>query len=113
MNRARITTLLLAAALITTTAQAEPWTGHDKELHFVGGAAIAAAVTAATHDEFKGFLAGAAVGVVKEVVDERRYGGASAKDAIVTALGALIGAKFSGWALTPKGFTHTRRINIF
>lgn len=106
-------TAILALSLCCSTAMADDWTGKDKELHFIGGAAIAAAVTAATGDEWKGFLAGAAVGVAKEIADEHRYGGASGKDAVVTALGALLGAKAAGWALTPNGVTFTRRINIF
>lgn len=94
-------------------AMADEWTGRDKQLHFVGGAAIAAAVTAATHDEWLGFAAGTAVGIAKEIADEQRYGGASGKDAAVTALGALVGARFMGWALTKNGVTFTRTINVF
>jgi len=112
MNAAPLS-YLLALSIVATAAQAEPWSGADKELHFVGGATVSAAVSAATRNEWAGFAAGVAVGVAKEAYDERKYGGASAKDAIVTALGALLGAKASGWALTPSGFTFTHRINIF
>lgn len=105
--------IALALALAATTTQADQWTGPDKTLHLVGGAAIAAAVTAGTRNEWHGFLAGTASGLLKEVYDSTGRGHVSAKDAAVTALGALLGAKFTGWALTPNGFTFTRRINIF
>ena len=106
-------TALLALALLSTAAHADEWHGKDKQLHLVGGAAIAAAVTAGTRNEWHGFLAGTASGLLKEVYDSTGRGHVSAKDAAVTALGALLGAKFTGWALTPNGFTFDRRINIF
>lgn len=106
-------TALLALALLCAPAIAEDWTGKDKQLHLAGGIAVAAAVTAATGDEWKGFLASTAVGVAKEVYDSTGRGHVSAKDAAVTAIGALIGAKFTGWALSGNRLTYTRRINIF
>jgi len=108
--------IALAAAitlLCNAPARAESWGGADKQLHLVGGMAVAAAVTAATGNEWKGFLASAALGLAKEAHDSTGRGHVSGKDALVTALGALIGAKATGWALTPSGFTFTRRINIF
>jgi uncharacterized protein YfiM (DUF2279 family) len=106
-------TALIAMALLSTAAHADEWHGRDKQLHFIGGVAVAAAVTAATGDEWKGFLASTAVGIAKEVYDSTGRGHVSAKDAAMTALGALLGAKFTGWALSPDRITYTRRINIF
>lgn len=106
-------TALLALALLSTAAHADEWTGKDKQLHFIGGVAVAAAVTAATGDEWKGFLASTAVGIAKEVYDSTGRGHVSAKDAAVTAIGAMVGAKFTGWMLSGNRLTYTRRINIF
>ena len=69
------------------------WTGVDKGMHFVAGGAIAMGVTAQTGSETKGFLAGAGVGILKEIADSRGSGHCSLQDAVVTALGAYVGAK--------------------
>lgn len=106
-------TALLALALLCAPAIADEWHGKDKQLHLVGGAAIAAAVTAGTRNEWHGFLAGTASGLLKEVYDSTGRGHVSAKDAAVTAIGALIGARFTGWVLSGNRLTYTRRINIF
>jgi uncharacterized protein YfiM (DUF2279 family) len=105
--------IALTLALAATTAHADEWTGKDKQLHFVGGAAIAAAVTAATRDEWAGFAAGTASGLLKEVYDATGRGQVSGKDFAVTMLGAYVGAKGTGWVITRNSVVYTRRINIF
>ena len=101
---------LVSAAL---TANADEWTGRDKELHFLGGAAVAAVVTTATRNEWTGFAAGTAVGLAKEIYDSTGRGEVSGKDFVVNALGAFVGAKFTGWVITRDSITYTVRINIF
>jgi uncharacterized protein YfiM (DUF2279 family) len=115
MNRFAIKLLAVCVlyALCVGYVFADEWTGKDKQLHFVGGAAIAAAVTAATRDEWAGFAAGTASGLLKEVYDSTGRGQVSGKDFAVTALGALIGAKGAGWVITRNSVVYTRRINIF
>jgi len=84
----------LLLLLIATGAHADSWTGQDKTLHFAAGAAIGAAVTIATGDERMGMLAGAGVGLVKEIYDSRHRDRhtPSTKDFAVTALGAVVGS---------------------
>ena len=85
------------AALVLTlasSAHADEWTGRDKNLHFVGGAAIGAAVTLATDKPMYGVAAGAAVGLAKELYDARNRAThtPSTKDLVVTVLGAAVGS---------------------
>jgi len=105
--------LLALSACFATATHAEDWTGRDKQLHFIGGAVIAAAVTAATRDEWAGFAAGTTAGLVKEVYDSTGRGQVSGKDFVVTALGAYVGAKSAGWVITRNSVLYTRRLNIF
>jgi uncharacterized protein YfiM (DUF2279 family) len=69
------------------------WTGQDKAKHFAVGGAIAMGVTAYTGNETHGFVAGSAIGILKEVSDSRGRGHCSLQDAVVTALGAYVGSK--------------------
>jgi uncharacterized protein YfiM (DUF2279 family) len=69
------------------------WTGQDKTKHFAVGGAIAMGVTAYTGNETHGFVAGSAIGILKEVSDSRGRGHCSLQDAVVTALGAYVGSK--------------------
>lgn len=110
MNR---TLVAAALACIAFSAHADEWTGRDKNLHFAGGAAIATAVTAATGNEWHGFLAGTAAGLAKEVHDATGRGQVSGKDFAVTALGAFAGAKITGLALGKNRVTYTINMNIF
>jgi uncharacterized protein YfiM (DUF2279 family) len=86
--------LLAISALLASSAHADSWTGQDKTLHFVGGAAIGASVTIATGNERMGMLAGAGVGLVKEIYDSRHRDRhtPSGKDFAVTVLGAVVGS---------------------
>jgi uncharacterized protein YfiM (DUF2279 family) len=104
MNR-----IIIAAALAASsaTALADEWTGTDKNLHFVVGTMAGAFVTAGTGNELHGLAAAAALGLAKEIYDEKRYGGASGKDFVITVLGGLVGAKFAGWAIEPNRVTYT------
>jgi uncharacterized protein YfiM (DUF2279 family) len=105
---------ITALVLFTSASvQADEWTGKDKQLHLIGGAAIAAAVTAGTGNELHGFLSGTASGLLKEVYDSTGRGQVSGKDFAVTALGALLGAKATGWAIGPNRITYSINLNIF
>ena len=106
-------TVAVLAIVTAASAQADEWTGKDKQLHLIGGAAIAAAVTAGTGNELHGFLAGTASGLLKEVYDSTGRGQVSGKDFAVTALGALLGAKATGWAIGPNRITYSINLNIF
>lgn len=81
------------------------WLGPDKALHFGAGAVIAASVTTASGSEPAGVAAAAAAGVLKELSDHRRGGPFSLKDALVTGLGGLAGARIGGYlvSLQPRG----------
>jgi uncharacterized protein YfiM (DUF2279 family) len=102
------TIALAIAATISTTAYADSWYGEDKVGHFVMGAGVATAVTVATGNEWYGFAAGTAVGALKEVYDyqHRDKHTPSFKDFAVTAVGALVGAKFGGLMVTPNRITY-------
>lgn len=76
-------------------APRDSWTGYDKKLHFLGGAAIAAGVAVHTGDPWKGFYAGAAAGVLKEALDATGTGNVSGRDLVVTVIGAAVGASGS------------------
>jgi uncharacterized protein YfiM (DUF2279 family) len=97
---AYIFTLCLPIAAQARCLTNDKWTGEDKAFHEVGGAFIAAGVTAATNKPMWGFLAASAVGVLKEAWDEHHPGHTcSLQDAAVTIAGGAVGAAFTGWAL--------------
>lgn len=77
------------------------WRGPDKTKHLIGGAAIGSAVTLATDKPFYGWMAGTAVGALKEAVDRRGYGTCSFQDFAVTSLGAAAGAYGTAWVILP------------
>lgn len=84
----------------------DPWQGPDKTKHALVGAAIGSAGTLVFKDPDYGFLLGAGVGAVKELVDRRTPSRTcSFQDFAVTAMGAAAGAY--GTALivlpTPRG----------
>lgn len=94
-------TLAIASIILATSADAkctahDKWTGHDKQLHFIAGSAIALGVTAQTRDPWKGFAYGAGVGLVKEALDAGGSGTCSAQDLAITVIGAGVGAYFGG-----------------
>jgi uncharacterized protein YfiM (DUF2279 family) len=79
-----------AAGMTTSDA----WTGPDKTKHLIVGASIGLAAGALSDSWAAGAAAGCAVGVAKEINDMRSPGHTpSYKDAVVTCLGAAIGAK--------------------
>lgn len=84
---------------------AEPWTGKDKALHLVAGAALASAGTAITKDPWKGFAIGCTAGVLKEAYDSAHPAThtVSVKDAAVTCVGAALGASGTHWVLQRYG----------
>jgi uncharacterized protein YfiM (DUF2279 family) len=104
---------LIAAALLSLAAcnaKAEAWHGKDKNLHFAGGAVIASAVTLATGRADWGFVASTTVGIAKEVYDmqHRPFHVPSVKDAVVTMVGAAVGAAVTGLVITPTGFLYRK-----
>lgn len=84
------------SACLTT----DRWRGHDKALHFMGGAAIAAGVTVHTRDPWTGFYAGVAAGAAKEVIDSAGLGTCSLQDFAITTAGAALGASTGHWLIT-------------
>ena len=69
----------------------------DKKLHFVAGAGISfvtyATVYSITKDRQKAkiysVLSALGAGIIKEVIDERKYNGFDSKDILATTLGGL------------------------
>ena len=86
--------LLYVLLSLPFLAHADDWTGRDKTLHFIGGAAVGAAVTLATDKPMYGIAAGAAVGLAKELYDtqHRATHTPSAKDLVMTIVGAAVGS---------------------
>lgn len=103
--------LIAAIALACTTASAierkcttsDLWRGPDKTKHALAGAAIGAAVTAATNDPLYGALAATGVGLAKELID-RRYPShtCSLQDFAVTAAAGWAGAYGTAWLILPR-----------
>lgn len=74
-------------------ARADSWSGQDKVMHVAAGAAVGSAVTLMTESKAIGIAAGTIVGLAKEASDAGQDGHTvSAKDAVVTAVGAVLGA---------------------
>jgi VanZ family protein len=101
-QKPRVPTWIKVAAIVAclglaggvTEARADAWTGPDKTKHLVAGLIIAAPVSMLADSWRAGAAAGCAVGVAKELHDMRSPGHTpSYKDAVVTCLGAAIGAK--------------------
>jgi len=100
-----IKSILYVVLSLPFFAQADEWTGRDKTLHFLGGAAVGAAVTMYTDKPMYGIAAGAAVGLAKELYDtqHRSTHTPSAKDLVVTVLGAAAGS-YASWLIIRKDF---------
>lgn len=85
---------LFALIVTSCTAQAQTaqpvdsWTGKDKALHLVAGAAVAGLALSQGATRAQATALGTVVGVLKEAHDTGGRGHVSAKDAVVTALGA-------------------------
>jgi uncharacterized protein YfiM (DUF2279 family) len=95
--------IIALLCLMSATAHADQWTGADKDKHAIAGLTIAAAVSAASKPAY-GIAAGCAVGIAKEAADRYTPGRqASAKDAIVTCMGAAVGAYVPGLLVSPRG----------
>lgn len=89
--------------MLSSSAHADSWTGTDKDKHAIAGLTISAAVSAASKPAY-GIAAGCAVGMAKEVYDRYTPGHqVSARDAIVTCLGAAAGAYVPGLLVSPRG----------
>lgn len=100
-----IKSILCGLLLTPIFAHADEWTGRDKAIHFLGGAAIGSAVTMATERPAYGIAAGAAVGLAKELYDtqHRSTHTPSAKDLIATVAGAAVGS-YVTWLIIRKDF---------
>ncbi len=100
-----IKSILYVVLSLPFFAQADEWTGRDKNLHFLGGAAVGAAVTMYTDKPMYGIAAGAAVGLAKELYDakHRSTHTPSAKDLIATIAGAAVGS-YASWLVIRKDY---------
>lgn len=100
-----IKSILCGLLLTPFLTQADEWTGRDKTLHFIGGAAVGAAVTIATERPAYGIAAGAAIGLAKELYDtqHRSTHTPSAKDLIATVAGAAVGS-YATWLVIRKDY---------
>jgi hypothetical protein len=92
MNRPAIIAMAIAAGAFASHARADEWTGEDKTLHAIGGAAIGLAMAAQTGSAWAGFRWGCGVGAAKELFDAAGQGTPSAKDLIVTCAAAGLGS---------------------
>ena len=92
--------LLLSIALPASAGciANDKWTGRDKKLHLIGGAMAGSFATVITHDPWKGFYTGAAIGVAKELVDlqDKENSTCSLQDLFATVAGSAIGAYTAG-----------------
>lgn len=97
--------ILYVLFLLPFLAHADEWTGRDKTLHFLGGAAVGAAVTLATDKPAYGIAAGVAVGLAKELYDtqHRATHTPSTKDLIATVAGAAVGS-YATWLVIRKDY---------
>lgn len=87
--------------LLPLVCSAEPWTGADKDKHFLVGGAVSAAVASVAGQPW-GAAAGCGLGLAKELYDLRAPGHTpSVKDAAVTCLGALAGEIVPGLRVAP------------
>jgi uncharacterized protein YfiM (DUF2279 family) len=104
MQKQILVLAIMAHGALTSYAHADEWVGQDKTLHFLGGAAVGAAVTIATQRRDYGIAAGVGVGLVKELYDaqNRDKHTPSIKDFAVTVAGAALGAYAGGWIITPR-----------
>lgn len=91
--------------VVQTPAAHEKWTGEDKTLHLMAGAALATASTIQWQSRAVGFGVGCGTGVAFELLAPAMNGVRSAKDAIVSCLGAAFGALIGGWHIdaNPRG----------
>jgi len=89
--------LLLSFPALACNPAGDRWTSDDKFAHFGAGFVISAAVGTHTRDPWLGFLAGAGVNLLGELLDKPSGGVCSRKDALVGALGAAVGAGASTW----------------
>lgn len=105
-----ILTASLALACVSASAferrctTSDLWRGPDKTKHAIGGAAIGAAVTAATKDPLYGAIAATTVALGKELVD-RRYPGlhtCSLQDFAVTAAAGVAASYGTAWLILPR-----------
>lgn len=105
-----IVALLSFAAWAGPCTARDAWTGPDKTKHFAVGAAIGSAGVLVFENPHHAFLAGVAVGALKEAVDRRSANHTcSLQDFAVTSLGAAAGAYGTAWIVSPGFVGYARR----
>jgi hypothetical protein len=101
MTRFFIFALAIAAS---AAAHADSWTGHDKDLRAIGGAAIGSLATLATGKAVHGCAAAVGAGLAKELYDSQHQHKhtVSAKDFAVAAIAGCLAAAGTGWVIAPR-----------
>ena len=96
--------LIVLMLFSASAASAESWTGRDKDLHAIGGAAIGSLATLATGSARYGCAAAAGIGLTKEIYDNQHKAThtPSAKDFAVTAIAGCLAAAGTSWVITPS-----------
>lgn len=94
--------LVVAASAHAELRTNDAWTGPDKTLHAAAGALVGSSVTVVTGRPLYGFIAGTAVGALKELSDSRHPGAhdCSLQDLLMTSAGAAVGSYTGGVFLT-------------
>lgn len=102
--------LIIGALLVAVSGlagakcnSADKWSGGDKGVHFVAGAAVAAFVGATTEDPWQGFLWGAGASAAKELLDSTGVGACTKQDLAFGLAGAAAGALGAKFILIPAG----------
>jgi hypothetical protein len=95
--------VFIALSIASMSAFADNWTGRDKELHAIVGAAIGAAVPEFSGRWAHGCAAATVVGVAKELYDSqhRNRHTPSAKDAVVTAMAGCFASNRTSLIIAP------------
>lgn len=112
MNRKQLLSAVAAACLIGPASAGcitnDSWRGPDKVGHFAVGVAVGSAGTLIFKSPRNAFLAGLAVGALKEAYDTRSGGTCTLQDFAMTALGAAAGAYGTAWVITPRFIGYAR-----
>jgi uncharacterized protein YfiM (DUF2279 family) len=95
--------LIVLILFAASTANADSWTGRDKDLHAIGGAAIGSLTTLTTGSARYGCAAATGIGLAKEIYDSQHKAThtPSAKDFAVTAIAGCLAAAGTGWMIAP------------
>lgn len=95
--------------LLPVSAQADDWTGVDKNKHFAVSALLGTAAYAYTHDRTKAFGLAMLPGLVKEIADSQQENNRfSGKDMVWNGLGAAVGVQVGHWLIGPDRITFVK-----